>query len=687
VKRLALGFALALSLFSSSAHAGGVLVLVDSLYTDSKDNYTGFFDLLSRSIKSGNKITIANQSCWEDATNAFGKGAHFLTCSYTLSELKDSIAPTGASPRFDYDLIVVMCTNASGGTGPGRRFAVQLSQAANRPRVPVLYISEGSDLAAGAGDDSLGVNSGHVNVSLTGSSPFATSPAGFAFPVNTYFSQRLPTSSGSLAGNYITPVLWLAFYNYTKADPDGVGGTSATASDTVCAWFYNPPIVSTRAGTANANGYGVINWESKASNVGSANFKSSQLSVVAMGMAARLAPSIFQFPAQHVALDIDDGSKRFVVPGVACVQCSYPQVADAFAGFDSLGVWKIPYTLGEETDSMATAENGSTRFANEFAAARRYKMGRFTVHNHAGTSAGGSVSDSSLTSASGGVYNDIFGKDRLAWAFGTTSTQRDHSTYSLLTGATRKLITAVGDPLLVSRHVMPPGDDYSSQLAGPGGFFLSNFDSISYAIALAGASYGHGYRVVRTQYEAPNANAQEPNSVMIGGIGRGVDYFLPNINTIGASLISPVSVSYRDLLYVPSKYLWGGTLDTVSADVYIPMRYGMNSLLGAAMGFERQIDISTASEAANTSALAHRGIAKGVIWVTHIPNWRAGIGVTANGPYSGPRPAWEMTRMINGVMEAAKWCAMQANTSTVRYFNSGPIQWVYADQITERDIR
>lgn len=667
MRRLALGFALLLcSLNIAPARAGGVLVLVDSLYVDNAHNYAPFFDLLGRSLKPGKRVDIVRQD---------GSAA---AATYTLSELVDSVSPTGTAPRFDYDLIVVLeFTDNDYLLNTARRYPVQLSKAVNRPKVPVLYLSASADLHQGSGDDSLGVRyASDVNPSI-GTTMLATSPAGVPFPVSTLYSVKLSTG----AGLYVTPVLWLACYNYTKADPDGVGGSfsSGAVSDTLAAWFYNPPIASTRVGLANAAGYGVVNWEPAANNAGTANYPASQLGVVAVGMAAKLAPTIFSFPAQHVALDVDDGCKRFSSAS------SYPQVADALAGLDSLGVWKIPYTLGIEVDSMTTIDtNGSTRFVNEWTALRRYGMGKVTVHCHRGFSSaqGGSsagVADTSLATASGGAYTDIFGSGCNRYPFGsTTGTTRDQSVYSLLLGATNKLKAAAGGGwTYVTRHVMPPTDDYSTRLAGVNGFGAV-FDSISYAIALA------GYRVVRTQYLADQYHFGTGST---GGIGRVVDYYLPGINsTVGANLTPAVSVSYNHLLYVPSRYLWGTTTDTTSTADYGNMRASMSDLLGSAVGFNRPINMTTAQQSASANLASYKGVAKGVIWVTHLPNWRQGLAGSAT-VYGGGRPAWEVTRQINGVMEAAKWCAQQANTSSTTYFRDGPIKWVYSDQITEKDCR
>jgi hypothetical protein len=114
------------------------------------------------------------------------------------------------------------------------------------------------------------------------------------------------------------------------------------------------------------------------------------------------------------------------------------------------------------------------------------------------------------------------------------------------------------------------------------------------------------------------------------------------------------------------------------------MRLSTNHVLGQMVGFNRHTDLATADEGGE--AVPRRGTAKATILVTHLPNWRNGIGVVST-TYGGARPAWENVRMVHGVMEAAKWAAMQANTPTNTYFRDGPIKWVWPDEITERDLR
>lgn len=685
-----------LLLTARPCEARGVLVLVsDSTYVTNglKNGTAPFFDLLQRSLKPGMKMSVSYQY-GNGATSGVGNFA-----TYTLTDLKDNIFPTAAAPLYDYDLIVAMGFVGNSASFTAQRYPVQLSLAANRPKVPVLYISQTSDLAAGGSDDSLGTNAGHVNPLGNGNSAFVTSPAGYAFPVDSYFSQRLPTGS-SLAGNYVTPVLWLQGYAYTKADPDGQGGVwsgSAAPADTFMAWFYNPPIVSTRVGTANANGYGVINWEPTSSNGGGSNYPASQLSVVAVGMAARLAPAIFNFPAQKVALEVDDGCKRFA--GVS----SYPQVQDYMAGLDSLGVAKIPYTLGVEIDSMgASDDNGLSRFQNEYTTARKYGMGRFTVHCHRGFSnaQGGSsagVADSSLASAASHQHVDILGSKSQRYALvGTSAGTKDASVLALLDDATKQLVDYAGDASLVSSCVMAPTDDWVTVRAksAPVNGNTANLDSVATAIAMAGSGYKGfpGYKNVRVQFFSAIYNWQETYTLTVtGGTPRSILYPLPNVASYASALGTAINnTQFRPrgigLLLATSRYLWGTTSDTASVDAYGAMRFQMSNLLGESVGYNRNINMTTANESAGSNQLANTGYTKGVIWVTHCPNWRKGIGITST-VYGGGRPAWDNVRMVHGAMEAAKWCAQQANTSTTTYFRDGPLKWVYSDQITEKDLR
>lgn len=671
---------LALTAAAPPARAGGILVIVDSLATVDAEGgqmktMAPFFDALTRSVVPGTRIAITNAPTMASPN------------SWTLAELRDSIGVGATNPKYNFDVVLILGWNdtnylvyTSVPAAANNRALGQITKALLRPRVPVMYISVGLALHSGSGDDSLGVfYHSDVTALASGNAAFAKSPAGFAFPNDVYYVKKRSTG----AGLYVTPVLSLAFYSFTKSDPDGVGGGGA---DSISAAFYNPPFNSTRADSGSTNGYAWMNWKPSSTSIGSTNYSCSGLGVIAVGMLARLAPTLFAFPAQHVALDVDDGVKRFGG------QSSLPQVQDALAGLDSLGVWKIPYGYGMEVDSLAiTDTNGSTRFANEWAALRRYGMGKATVHDHHGfgTDKGGNgVADSTDASASGGVFPDIFGSNSTKWPFGTTASQRDKSVYALLNGATRKLVQYAGDPNLVTRHVMPPTDDYTTQLVGSVIKGVMPMDSVAYAIALAGCSIGHGYRVVRTQYLAANSNLQESSGSYIGGVGRGTCWPLPGLGTVatGVGLSSSLALP-RGLLFAPSRYLWGTTTDTVSTTAQAnigQMHNAMDALLGSAVGFNRNIDLTTAQQA--VEAAGYSGIAKGVIWVTHLPNWRAGIGVTP-GNYNGTRPAWENVRMVNGVMQAAKWAAQQANTSTTTYFRDGPIGWVWPDEITERDIR
>lgn len=701
MKRLLLATLIACALVPRPSEARGVLVLMnDSTYVANglKNNYAPFFDLIQRSLKPGMRMVVQNYTGIGGGAAEIAAGtANYAT--YTLSELKDSISPTGTYPRFDFDLIVALGFVGNSASFTAQRYPIQLSLAANRPKVPVLYISQTSDLAAGGSDDSLGTNAGHVNPLGQGNTTFVTSPAGYAFPVDAYFSQRLPTTT-SLAGNYVTPVLWLDMKAYTKADPNGQSGVesgSTAAADTFMAWFYNPPIASTRVGTANANGYGVINWELTSANGGGTNYPASQLSVVAVGMAARLAPAIFNFPAQKVALEIDDGCKRFANAS------SYPQVQDYMAGLDSLGVAKIPYTLGVEIDSLnALDDNGNTRFQNEFQNARKYGLGRFTVHCHRGFSnaQGGSsagVADSTLASAASHQHVDIFGSKSQRYSLvGTSAATKDASVLSLLDDATTQLIDYCGDASLVSATIMPPTDDWVTKLAKSNyvNGNLSNLDSVCTSIALAGAGYKGftGYRSVRVQFFSSIYNWQETYTLTVtGGTPRGVIWPLPNLALTASALGTAInSRALRPggrpgLLLATSRYLWGTTSDTASVDAYGAMRFQMSNLLGEAVGFNRNINMTTANESGGSNQLGNTGYSKGVIWVTHVPNWRQGIGITTP-VYGGGRPGWDNVRMVHGAMEAAKWAAQQANTSTVTYFKDGPMKWVYSDQITDRDL-
>lgn len=684
MRRLLIAFLCALGLVAAfprgaaTSRSPGILVIVDSLATVEAEGglwktLGPFMDQLTRSTSPmGTRIAITNAPTMASPN------------SWTLAELVDSVRVGATNPKYDFDVILVLGWDdnnylryTSVPAAANNRALGQISKAANRPRVPVMWISTNQNLHNGSGDDSLGVfYNSDVAYFHDSNSAFVKSPAGFAFPADVAMVKRRTTG----AGLYFTPVLSLAFYGYTsKADPDGVGGGGTGTVDSVCAGFYNPPIVSTRTGTANAAGYAWMNFPSYSSGQGSANYPPAALGLVAVGMLAKLAPQCFAFPFQHVALDIDDGAKRFTG------QQNVTQLADAGAGYDSLGVWRIPFSLGIEVDSIAVSENGSTRFANEWTDIRRYGMGKVTVHCHRGTSAGGTTTDSTATST---TFTDIFGKDHCRFPFGTSSTQRTNSVYAQLTGATKKLVAYAGNPNLVTRHVMPPGDDYTTQLFGSVITGVMPMDSIAYAIALADAENGHGYRVVRSQFAAASASMQTPSGSYIGGVSWGTTWPLPNMATVaaGVGLTSTQVPTTRQLLFAPSRYLWGTTTDTTSTQLFGQMRLSLDNLLGSASGYARHMDLSTAQDGASEAA-RYTGTAKAVIWVTHIPNWRQGIGVTANGPYSGGRPAWENVRLVHGAMQAAKWAAMQANTSSTTYFRAGPMEWVYPDEITERDIR
>lgn len=679
MKKALLAIALALGL-TAPAHADGVLILVDSLATSAAGGAQGatqdakniapFMDLLSRSLKPRMKMTISTV------------GGTSTAPTWSLAELRDSISTSGNSPKYDYSLIVCLsATDNSYLFNTNNRAIPQLTLAANRPKVPVLYLSTVGFLHNYVGDDTLGAVSAPIT---TVDSLMVTSPAGYAFAAKVGLVKR---STGA-SGDYVTPVLWVAGIGYSKTDPDGYAGTSSSARDSMAAWFYNPPILPALVGTGRTTtGYGVLHLESGVANAGGANNPTGTLAVIAVGMAAKLAPSIFQFPGARIALDVDDGCKRFSTAS------SYPQVEDALAGLDSLGVNKIPYTLGVEIDSLgAQDDNGNTRFQNEFARIRRYGMGKVTVHCHKGLTAGGSVTDTTLASAASGIYTDIFGVAGNRRSFGSTSgTTRDQSTYALLNGATRKLIDYAGDASLVTRHVMPPTDNYKTVITNLRDpvtqLRMATYDSISYAIALAGAGYKGfgGYRIVRTQYQADQYNVNVPGNT--GGLARGFSYPLPAIYTIANALTPAVTnLTTMRLLYVTSAYMWGTTTDTSSTLNYGSMRAPVNQIITTNMGLARNYDMTTAQEAAASSAAAPRGSAKALIFVTHLPNWRNGIGLGTT-VYNGGRPAWEMARQVNAAMEAAKWCALQANTSTTTYFRDGPMKWIYSDEFTDKDLR
>lgn len=668
--------------FAPVAHADGVLVLVDSLASSATGgsggavatakNIAPFMDLLARSLKPRMKLTVSNT------------GGTSTQATWSAAELQDSISTSGNSPKYDYSLIIcIEATDNSYVFNTNNRAIPRLTLTGNRPKVPVLYLSSIGMMHNYVADDTLGA----VGVPIsTVDSMLVTSPAGFAFPMKT--SGFVKRSTGT-SGTYVTPVLWFAGGGYSKTVPTGYSGNSSGAADSMVAWFYNPPKAASgaRAGVGSDNGFGYMTLEPGTSNSGTANYSSGMDAVIAVGMAARLAPTLFNFPGSRIALDVDDGCKRFSTAS------SYPQIEDALAGLDSLGVWGIPYTLGVEIDSLGTQDdNGNSRFQNEFPRIRRYGMGKVTVHCHKGLTAGGAVADTSLASAASGIYTDIFGVAANRMAFGSTSgTTRDQSTFMQLNGATKKLIDYAGDQSFVTRHVMPPTDNYKSvraNLTDPAsGLRYQTYDSTSYAIALAGAGYKGfpGYRIVRTQYQANTYNINVPGNT--GGFARGTSYPLPSIVTVAAQMTPVVNPGVTRLLYVTSAYLWGSTTDTASTQNYGALRTATNQILGTNMGFNRNYDMTTAGEASGgTSTPAARGTARALIMVTHLPNWRQGIGVTGI-VYGGGRPAWEQTRAVNGAMEAAKWCALQANTSTTTYFRDGPVKWIYSDEFTDKDLR
>lgn len=668
--------ALLLALLSARPASADILVVYnDSLVTygtsgSAQKNLAHFWDLLKRSVKPGVRINMTSSDGWN------------------LVDFRDNVSPTASTARYKASLMIMVQADRnavisnSGQSGKDGRIAMtQVTKAANRPQVPVLFVNVSDDASfQSGGNDSVGVTGGQVTLTT----PFAYSPAGYQFPTQVTGWVKGAGGAYPAMGDYVTPVLSLGMHTYTKADPDGQGGWNShpgTQSDTLFAWFYNPPDNSTLS-NRTTTGFGAIQFGAAGANAGGAQFSEGSLAVVAVGMAARLAPDQFKFPAVNVALDVDDGCKRFSSAS------SLPQVLDALAGIDSLNYAGIPYTVGIETDSMVTVEsNGNTRFQNEMAVYRRNKLGRVTVHNHAGLTAGGAIADTSLASVSGGVYTDILGVAAARWCFGTTAGQRNQSVYGLLNGATRKLIDAAGDARIVSSCVMAPTDNYKTNLAGTSGGNAANYDSIGYAISLAAMGYQGfpGYTVVRTQYLATTYNYQQGGGT--GGFPRGYLWSLPAMATIGAAVSPAVTnVSRFSLLYAPSGYIYGNTADTTTAQDAGAMKVGMNARLARSMGFNRLYDMTTAQEAANASALSFHGTTKETIWVTHLPNWRQGIGITTP-TFGGGRPGWENVRLVHGAMEAAKWAAQQANTASTTYFSSGPVKWVWADQITARDTR
>lgn len=696
MKRLILGISLALALSAQPAHARGVLVICDSTLTTASGyaaNYKPFFDLLGRSVRPGFKVAISNDGGISHAATS-GTGG-----SWTRDELVNQVKPTGTAPKYDYDLIIAL--EISGDEyleNTYNRPIPRLTLGGERPRVPVLYISNGATFFGGTGGDD---STGCATSNILADSSIVVSPAGFGFPVkSSSFARRLRSGEGNGdPGTYVTPVLTLGGRGMSKADPDGFCGLYSNPNcDTLAAWFWNPPIRQARAdSSANTAGYGFINMELASSNVGGAQYPASALALVAVGMAAKLAPACFQFPVQNIAVDVDDGMKMFTTTGI-----NLPQVNDAVAGLDSLNAWGIPFTYCVETDSMnAQDSNGKTRAENQFPTVFRRNLGKVTVHNHAGTGSGGAVADTALASASGGVYTDIFGVQAARYSLiGPTAATRNKSTLWLLDGATRKLIDYVGDSRYVSREVIAPTDNYRTLLASgliksdlaSGVAQFSSYDSIAYACRMAAGGYKGfpGYTVIRTQYLNSGYNYLEGGGT--GGVARGFSWSLPSLYTIAPALDTPLRpIGPARILYASSQYGWGTTTDTVSTQDYGQMRVSMNVLVGGAFGFNRRFNATTAQEAATAGAgaEAHRGVAKGVILVTHLANWRQGIGVspTVANCYGGSRPAWENIRMVHAAMEAAKWCAMQANTSTTTYFTDGPMKWVWGDQITEKDLR
>lgn len=609
------------------------------------------WDLAGRSTAPNVHITQSNADGW------------------TLAELRDSVSASATNPKYRYGLIVMLQADRNAvvlNSGKAGRIAMsQLTKSANRPKTPVLYVNVSDDASfQSGGNESLGVVGAQISALTTGQ--FANSPAGYQFPTSSVLWKRDATGAYPAMGSYVTPVLWLAMYTYTKADPNGVGGDNShpgTPSDSLIAWFYNPPNNTTYT-DRTTTGFGAIQFGSTATNSGGAQYPEGSLATVAVGMMKRLAPEQFAFPGARAAVEIDDGCKRLTTAGV-----SAPQVVDAIAGIDSMGAQpvncKIPFTYGIETDSMTTAESGSTRFAIEFAAVRRYGMGKVTVHNHKGVS---NADSSETASVASGLYPDIFGAFAARRGFAVT----DKSIYSLLRGATAKLVAAAGGPQYVSFSVMPPTDNYKTVLAGTSGGNAADYDSIAYAIALA------GYRVVRTQYLGTSYNYQQGGGG--GGLPRGFAYPLPDARTLAASITNTSYGTPRRLIFAPSGYIYGTTTDTTTAADAGAMKVNMNTRISRAFGYNRPIDMTTAQEAASSSSLAFHGTTREAIWVTHLANWRQGIGVSG-GVFSGTRPAWDSVRMVHGAMMAAKWAACASGNC------AGPVEWHYADEVTERDVR
>lgn len=653
--------ALALLVLPAVARADILVVTHDSLAVIAaadNDNLQPFINLLHRSVKPGVRINLTNADGW------------------TLAELRDSVhADQGQYSQYKASLIVVVNSRAfeNNPTKLGRLALPLLSKPVNRPRVPVLYLMIGNtaDSFENAGNCSLGV----TGAPITLTSPFVGTPAGYAYPRGTYFYKKGAGGAFPAMGDYVTPVEWLEWYTYTKSDPDGVGGI-ASPNDTLSSWFYNPPTLASRAALgANTAGYGCVNIEPMTNMSGSTNAPSAPAAAVAVGMAARLAPDDFAFPGVRVALDVDDGCKRYIGGGG---QGSSVQVDDYLAGLDSLGVHRIPYALGIEIDSMDTVDfNGRTRFQNEFAAARKYGMGRVTVHCHAGITSGGGAAgqsaDSSLASVSGGVHTDIFGAIASRYAFGTSAATRNKSVNGLLNSATTRLIDAAGDPRLVTNHVMPPTDNHKTALAGNSGGNAATYDSVYYAIALAGPKGWGGYRVVRVQYGGDNHNYNMGGGT--GGMPHGKLYPLPDYQSV-ADANGITGARLPRVILAGSGYL-AAPADTTTSSAYGAMQGNVNFHLNAAFGYGRTHNQTQAQDAASSNLLASRGTARETIYVTHTANWQQGIGITST-TYGGGRVGWESVRCIHAAMMAARWASSQSK---------GPVEWVWPDEITVRDIR
>jgi hypothetical protein len=647
---LAVGLLLGALTLAPKAEAN-ILVLSDStslaLASNSRSAALGpFFALLAKAKKQGVKIHFVDHNM-----NVLGAP------SYSLAELRDSVTPGATDPKYDFALMIVVNGRAFGSTeNPNSTPIVQITKNVNRPRVPVFYVSVGNkaDTFEDAANCSLGTDSAPIGATVTGG--FASTQAGYSFPWAGYGFKR----SAGTEGTYVTPVAWLDFYSMTRADPDGVGG-AASPNDTLFAWFYNPPILASREALgATTVGYGCVSLEPSTSMNTISNFPPALSATVAVGMAMRLAPTLFKDGAAKLALDIDDGGKRFA--GVA----STAQVNDYLAGLDSLNVNGIKYTVGLETDSLHVPDaNGLSRFANEWAVIGKSGFGKVTVHNHYGINtnagAGGVAADTSAASITGKVYSDIFGVAAARNAF-----SGNQSVYGLLRGATARLVSFAGRQN-VTRHVLPPTDDYTSAKVPRGG---QTIDSMTTAIAMA------GYRVIRTQYAGAQYNVQ---------LQIGTGYY--NYSTV-ARVVSPASLAsslgigadyFPRVTFVASQYLHGTTTDTVTTAAY-------GTILGTAgLNLARSFGRTANFEAAFDSVTGTRQGTQANILVTHVPNWRSGGAALTY--LSGARPGWEATRHIHGAMQAARWCALQANTATITYFRHGPVKWVWSDEFGPDDIQ